>query len=365
MNRKLAVLAVVAVLIVAVAAAVMFSRDSSDDGEGIEIIDALGRTVYVPDDVDEIVCLSAGSVRLACYLGAYDMIVGIDAQDAGTIGSPANYYKATYRAAYDLGDIANVGSEESFGEIIVTGADLVVTSLTDRAQVDSLQEKVGIPVIAIDAAGNIDVDDSAFDENLRTLGKAIGRTDRAEELIDAKDGILEDLASYKVTSDVSASCYIGGMFYMMQGGLVKTTGNYASFDYTDARNVMSDSNNGNPYDTTVRVIVEADPEYMFFDPMTYDSTEAAFDSSRQVLSATTAVEEGNLYSTVVFKYYGTNWEAELINAYYIGSVIDPETYSFDIEDKVNAVLDAFYPDSDITYDVLMDAQNPGLTKLDW
>lgn len=56
---------------------------------------------------------------------------------------------------------------------------------------------------------------------------------------------------------------------------------------------------------------------------------------------------------------------ELINAYYIGSVIDPTVFSYSIEDKVNGILALFFPDSDIDYDKVCERQGMTLSKLYW
>lgn len=366
MDRK-AMFAVVAVVVVVVAAVAVYglNRGEDDSSEGTTVTDMLGRNVEIPGNVDSIVCLSAGSVRLACYMGAADMIVGIDKMDAMASGSPANYDKATYRLAYNIKDIRNVGGEDSFREIISTGANLIVTSLTDSNQVNTLQQNTGIPTIAVSAAGNIDVDDAEFDRNVQLMGQALGKEARAAELIEGKNTLLKELEDLKSKSGADARCYVGGMFYMMTGDLFMTTGNYASFDYTAATNVMPDTNNGNPYTTTARVLADSGAEYIFVDSMTYAASKAQFDENRIILENLGAVRDGNIHSTLVFKYYGTNWEAELINAYYMGSVLDPEVYDFDFREKVDQILDLFFPGSDLDYGKLMEGQSPGCAKLDW
>lgn len=365
-NKKWTVIAVVIIIVAAAGAWYVLNNDGSDDsGSEGTVTDMLGRQVEIPDGVDSIVCLSAGSVRLACYMGAYDMIVGIDNMDSGSTGSPANYYMATYRIAYDIDSITNVGSEENYRAIIETGADVIFTSITEASDVDTLQENTGIPVVAISAAGNIDVDDAEFDSNVALMGEVLGKQDRANELISAKNALLEELRGYEADSSINADCYVGGMFYMMEGGFLRTTGNYASFDYTNANNVMPDTNNGNPYDTTARELAESGAEYIFVDVMTYSSSQSTFSEYRSVLQELPAVADGNMYSTMVFKYYGTNWEAELINAYYIGSVIDPETYDFDLEEKINQILDVFFPGSSIDYGSLVQYQQHSFEQLSW
>lgn len=360
-------IAAVAVIVVAalVIAGVWYALGTDDSEQGADTVtDALGREVPVPESADGVVCLSAGSARMVCYLGAFDRIVGIDDQDAGAIGQKANYYMATYRIAYDFSSVPNVGSEDNFRGIMATGADLIVTSMTDRSEVDTLQSNTGIPVIAVSAAGNIDVDDAEFDANLWMLGKAMGLGDRAEELIEGKDRMLAELKGLADASDAQASFYIGGMFYMMQGGFDMTTGNYASLEYVGFDNAMPDTNSGNPYTTDFRSIAGSGAGYILVDSMTLSSSEKSFSDNRDVLSGLEAVSEGRIYSTLVYKYYGTNWESQLMNAYFIGSLVDPGTFDYDLEQAMDRVLGLFYPGSGLTYGDVCQHQT-GYTHLDW
>ena len=43
-----------------------------------QIIDAAGRTVVIPEKVEHIICSGAGCLRLVSYLGAQNLVVGVD-----------------------------------------------------------------------------------------------------------------------------------------------------------------------------------------------------------------------------------------------------------------------------------------------
>ena len=367
MLEKKAIIAIGLAAIIIAAAGVWFmaGHEDSEETEGKTVTDMLGREVAVPENVDKIVCLSAGTVRLACYLGVYDRIVGIDSYDAGSKGMPANYEMATYRIAYDIRSIANVGAEDNYRDIIETGADVIFTSTTDSSIADVLQSNTSIPVVAVTAAGNIDLDDEKFDSNIELMSEVLGVDQRAKQLIEGKNALLSELDGLRKASDSDKRCYIGGMFYFMQGGFLRTTGNYAPLDYAGGTNVMKDVNGGNPYDTSPKEIAESGAEYMFIDVMTYSQSKSAFAENEEILQDVPAVKEGNIYATMVYKYYGTNWESELINAYYIGSILDPATFDFDLKQKVDSVLDLFFPDSDIDYEKLVHCQSHSFEKQSW
>ncbi len=357
------------------AAAVYIAADSDDEDGGpgtITVTDVRGRSVAVPEDVDKVVTLSAGSARLVSYFGqdAVDKIVGIDSYDAKNKAFPANYYKATYRIAYDVESKTDVGSEESTKAIMETGADVIITSMTDVDNANTLQSTTGIAVVCVDADGSIDVNDDRFKEDVTLVGKVLGMESRASELISGIDQAVAELAGYNESSTASPNCYIGGMFYFMKGGLYETTGNYLPFDLVGAENAMPDSNSGNPYQTDKNAVMKAGEsngiEYIFIDAMTASDSKTAYQTDKTDLASTvSAAESGEICSNLVYKYYGTNWEMELINAYYIGSVIDPTVFSYSIEDKVNGILALFFPDSDIDYDKVCERQGMTLSKLYW
>ena len=362
-NKTIPMLIVAIVLIASVAAIALYNNDKNDSG--MTVTDMRGREVTVPYDVDRIVCLSAGSLRLVEYMGAVDMVVGIDNDDS-TVNE--RYYKATYRIAHDVTGITNVGSEENYKAIIGTGAQLIISSKTSVDALNDLQEKTGISTIGINAEGSNTVGGDVFNKNIELLGKVLGKEKRAKELIDGVASMITEItgmrdASTKVTD---TKCYIGGMFYYKEGGLYRTSGNFQQFTLTGVTNVMKDMNNGNPYTTDVKEVVKANPDYMFIDNMTMDtSSKETFKNDRSILEDVTAVKEGNLYSLFVEKYYGTNWESELMNSYYIGNLIDPTAFSYDVKEKMNAVLKLFYVGSDITMDDLVKKQGSGVGKLDW
>jgi len=360
----------VAIIVLAAIGAVFVVNGLDDSIEGdITVTDMRGRTVSVSSDIESIVCLSASSLRLISYFDAVDMVVGIDSFDANTMGSPANYYKATYRVAYqNISSITSVGSEDNFVDINATGADVIFTSVEDVGVLDDLQNKTNIPVIGLNAQGSFDVDDmEAFGQQLTLIGKVLGKEDRATELIDGINALLDELNGLKdeLTPTDYKDAYVGGMFYFMQGGLYKTTGKYLPFDLTCANNVMPDVNNGNPYDTSLVDLMDADPDYIFIDSMTYNSSYSMFQADEASLAGVGAVANHSIYTTLVYKYYGTNWETELINAFYIGSILCPGIYDYDITEKANEILDLFFSGSGVTFQEVMEKQWPGCGQADW
>ena len=363
--KKMIVPLVVVIILAAVVVGVVVSQNNNNTPTEKTVVDARGRTVTVPSNVDKVVCLSAGSVRLVSYIAGIDNIVGVDSMDSGAKGSPANYYFATYRCAYDIKALTDVGSKENQKAIIETGAQVIFSSKEDTGVLDTLQKQTGIPVVAVNAEGNVTIKDKEFKDNIKIVAKVMGKEKRGDDLLNGINTMVSEIDGYakKVTS--KADCYVGGMFYMMKGDLTMTTGNYLPFDMVSARNTMPDINNGNPYQTDIKGIVDSDAEFMFIDCMTNAVSKEMFEENRDTLSVLDAVANGDIYSLFAYKYYGTNWESELYNAYYIGSVLYGDVFDYNVKDKINSVLELFYPDTGLNYDSLAQKQSPGTVKLDW
>jgi hypothetical protein len=77
-----------------------------------------------------------------------------------------------------------------------------------------------------------------------------------------------------------------------------------------------------------------------------------------------ALVNGNIYSTMVYKCYGTNWDNQLINVYYIASVMNGDLYSWEFADKANEILQLFYPETSMTYsDIAAGQTGNGCSKV--
>jgi len=370
-SKGIAILAAAVILCAGGAAAVMLlNQGGGSDGE--TVTDMLGREVVLPAESQEdlrIVCVSAGALRMTCYYGCIDRVVGVDAYDAGAVGSAANYCMATYRVAYDgIAGIENVGSYDNTEAIRGTGANLIITSERDVSVVNSIQTATRIATIAINV--DLEMDDiKAMNAQFEMLGKVFCDSGRADELKNGISDLLEELAEYRnrIPEEDRRTAYVGGMFYYMQGGLYKTTGNYLAFDLAGVENVMPPNPSGNkqPYDTDVEDVMAADPDYMFVDCMTYSASKAAYEKDKRSLGNITAIEDEDVYTTLVYKYYGTNWETQLMNVFYVGSVVYPEVFGYEISEKADGILRLFFEDSDVTCEEVAEAQTPGYGRADW
>jgi len=321
-----------------------------------EITDIRGRVVTIPNEIDSVVCIAAGSLRLMSYMGASDLVVGIDSSDSSR--DARNNY-ATYLIAYDYSDVPNVGdatNETSYKAIMETGAKLILTSKASIDELNTIQNMTGIPTVSIDAGGDVTVTDDKFRQNIELMGKILNKQDRAKELLGAVDAFIIELASYSAVITDKAPCYVGGLTYYKQSGLFMTSGNFLPFDLAGVKNVMPYMS-GLPYNIEIASrLIEAEPSYIFMDSMTRVASYNQYLENKAVLDSVPAIKDGKDYLLFASKYYGTNWETEIMNAYVIGQVVNPESYTYNLREKLNAVLDAFFPGSDTSVTDIYDIQ---------
>jgi len=142
------------------------------------IVDAKGRDVEIPKKVESIVCVGVGALRYTCYMGAQDLVVGVEDYETKP-GMDRLYNYVNFDKFKDLPVIGTNGQPDA-ESIIAISPQVIVMSVYASANADELQSKTGIPVVVIPGSDTT-LDDAAF-ETIRILGELYGKESRAAEL---------------------------------------------------------------------------------------------------------------------------------------------------------------------------------------
>lgn len=295
------------------------------------VTDMRGRAVTLPARVGKVIALGACSLRLLSYLDAVDLVIAVEDQGHGREKTEHEFFSlATYRLAYPvLRTLPSIGDEANHEGIIAAAPDLVVSSTIDVAQLDQLQTVLGIPVFAIDADVELFETERFFDQ-LKILGGVLGRERRADDLVSGIGSLLADLQTRRTKIASPKKAYAGGMMFFGPADLLRTTGDYLPFALTGTVNVMPSNPSGNrqPYMTSVEDLVVAAPDYVFVDAANLNLARSGFAVNRRILEERVpAFARRDVYTNLVYKYYGTNWENQLANVYFAGQVLYPEIFS--------------------------------------
>jgi iron complex transport system substrate-binding protein len=344
-NKIFAIVAIVIVLVAAIGVAyILTSNKGNNEVAETTVTDALGRTVNVPTQIDSIYCIGACSLRLVSYFDVVEKVQAIET--AGTFNTldDQTYYlvnKATFSALPQVATTAEA--------ILALNPSVIITSTAeDAATADTLQSQTNVPVYVINA--NVEFG-TAFYDQITSLGTLFGEQDRATALNEGVSNMISEITS-KSTTASAETAYACGMFYYGGASFLKGSGNYLPFDYSNVTNAIEPAANGQPYTITLETLIADDPDYIFIDSIglssCIDSINEYIDSNTG-LGDVSAIKNNNIYSTMVYKCYGTNWENQLVNAYYVASVINGDLHSWNFEDKANQVIELFYPETTMTY----------------
>jgi iron complex transport system substrate-binding protein len=351
-NKLFAIIAIVTIIVAAAGAIYVLTQNQvNPEPSAITVTDSLGRTVNVPEQIDSIYCIGACSLRLVSYFDAVDKVQAIE--PAGTFNTldDQTYYLVNKAKFSALTEIATTPEA-----ILALNPSLIITSTAEDTSIaDTLQTQTDIPVYVIDA--NVEFGQGFYDQ-ITSLGTLLGETARATELNEGVYTIINGIKS-TAPSQNSNSAYACGMFYYGGASFLKGSGNYLPFDYSNVPNAIEPATNGQPYVITLETLIAANPSYIFIDSIGVSSCVNSINgyiAENTGLEDVSAIKNGNIYSTMVYKCYGTNWDNQLVNVYYVASVMNGDIYSWNFEDKANEIIQLFYPGTTMTYQDIVAAQ---------
>jgi len=350
-NRIFAIAAITIIVVAAIGVIYAFTNMGNNSPTQTTVTDALGRTVNIPQQINSIYCIGAGSLRTVSYFDAVEKVQAIETAGTFNTRDDQTYYlinKAKFSALPQVATTAEA--------ILALNPSVIITSTAeDTATADTLQTQTSIPVYVINA--NLEFG-TAFYDQITSIGTLLGETQRATELNDGIADMIEAITS-KATTASTEKAYACGMFYYGGASFLKASGNYLPFDYSKITNAIEPAANGQPYVITLETLINANPDYIFIDSIGLSDCINSINEYKNAntgLDNVLAVKNGNIYSTMVYKCYGTNWDNQLVNAYYVASVMNADLYSWSFQDKANEIIDLFYPDTTMAYTDIANGQ---------
>ena len=343
-TKVYAIVAIVIVVIAAVGVVYILTPQGDNEPPATTVTDALGRTVNIPQQIDSVYSIGACSLRLVSYFDAVEKVQAIETTGTFNTRDDQTYYLINKETFSALPQVATTPEA-----ILDLNPSVIITSTAeDAATADTLQDQTNIPVYVINA--NVEFGE-AFYNQITSLGTLLGEQDRAAELNEGIANIISDITSEATTANAE-SAYACGMFYYGGASFLKASGNYLPFDYSNIPNAIEPAANGQPYTITLETLIAAKPDHIFIDSI---GLSGCIDSINEYIDTNTGLEDvsaianSNIYSTMVYKCYGTNWDNQLVNVYYVASVMNADLYSWTFEDKANEIIQLFYPGTTITY----------------
>ncbi len=324
---------------------VLTSCINTDPGnsDGIVVKDMLGRDVLIPKEVNRVVGLRAGALRLLLYCGAKDMIAGIEEIER----RPGRPYMDAHSELKELPVIGpSMGGDAEL--ILNARPDVIFISYTTTADANALQNKTAIPVIAIECPEFATGKEKLF-FSLRLIGKVINKTERVESLISYITSSIQELnnRTKNIHPDNKPRTYIGGVNYSGSHGINSTQPFYPPFIFTNSRNVASSIDDrlvshvkGTFIDK--EQLLKWDPDYLFIDQSGMNIVKNDLFPGNALYNNLKAIQNDNVHMVSPYNNYAINYEMVLVNSWYVASILYPEQFKdIDFPSKAEEIINTF------------------------
>jgi iron complex transport system substrate-binding protein len=332
LSRQFLLVGILAVAAVLAAGCTGTPSPTSPDNGTITLTDTMNRTVTLDGTPERVIGVGAGSLRLLVYLNASEKVVAVDERDrkpmtAGAAGMPSGEDRPYLLANPGLADLPSAGRISGDPEAIMAQRpDAVFVTFTTAKDAQTLQEKSGVPVIAL-VTGDLGANRGAFERSLRTMGTALGREERAEEVLTYINATTADLRNR--TADIPAAdrprVYIGGVAFNGAHGFLSTDPAYAPFMLLGADNVAAETGPGGQVMIDREKLIEWNPDVIFVDEAS--AALVADDLRDPVFQSLDAIENGRVYGVMPYNWYANNYDTVLADAYFIGKTLYPERFT--------------------------------------
>jgi ABC-type Fe3+-hydroxamate transport system, periplasmic component len=354
-NKIIAIMAIVIILATGIVG--IYVLNKSDDTDANTITDMRGRKVALPETIDSIICFSSCSLELVSYFDAVEKVSFIDTNEYRMTPTDRTYYYTMKEKFQNLERIDPGNSEIVSG----TGADLIIASTIEVQTLNDRQNEYGIPIFAINADLEFGPE---FDRQLRLLGKLFGEEDRAEEIVSGIARFISDIVD-NVPESYDIRGYACGMNFQNAtvNAFLRASGDYLPFEYSKITNIFESNSSGSPpkqpLPVGVEVVLDRSPDYIFIDGVNLSVSKEYLKDRLAIFTEKTNAVPDNVYKVMIYKSWGTNWENQLINAYFIADIIHGDVLDWNFEEKADEILRLFYRDAAVSYSDLASVQTGG------
>jgi iron complex transport system substrate-binding protein len=168
----------IAVLVLTIVAAScipwLFMPKNPQENVGVKVVDQLGREIYVKK-AERIVSLWPEATRVLFALGVGDKIVGLD-----TSSRTCPILTRAFPQIVNITDVGSVSGTFDIEKIAKLKPDVIFMRTDDRDLAESIQTKLGVPVICV-RFNPLGKRDWSYDI-ITIIGTAVGRRERANQL---------------------------------------------------------------------------------------------------------------------------------------------------------------------------------------
>lgn len=295
-----------------------------DSGAVRIITDGAGRQVEVPEKVNSIVCVGVGALRYTCYMGAQDLVIGVE--DYETKEGMTRLYQYVNFEKFKSLPVIGTNGQPYAEEIIHLAPDVIVMSKYASVEADDLQAKTGTPVVVVPGSDTT-LDQDCFD-TLSIMGQLYGKEGRARQLTDYLKDMQKDLTdrTKNIPESEKPAVYVGGVSFKGHHGFEGTEAYYGPFALIGAKNLADTTGQTGAFNIDLEQVLSWDPDIIFVDFNGLNLINEDYTKNPDFYNALTAVQEGKVYSQISFRSSASNLETALADAYYAACVMYPKQF---------------------------------------
>lgn len=307
--------------------------------ETITIIDMEKRRVIVPKNPGRIICLGPGSLRLICYLGVTDKVVGVEHFEKAPPGGRTYLWANPLLAKLPTvgpGGPASINKEPDLEAVLKVNPEVILIVMMDAAKADALQKKLGIPVVILSYGGFATFDEVVFD-SLRLAGKILLAERRAEEVIAFIENSRRDLLkrTERYAEREKPRVYVGAIGFRGIHGIESTDASYFPLDWVRARNLAKEAANEGHLFIDREKLISWDPDLIFIDGAGFNLVRQDYQKKPGFYKALKAFKSGKVYILYPYNLYLTNIDTGAADAYAAAKILYPTSFG-DLDPKKKA-----------------------------
>ena len=300
----------------------------------VTVTDMVGRAVTAPVNPGRIICVGPGTLRLICYLGVQDKLVGVELfEKKRPMGRPYRYTNPDLAKLPTIGPGGpkSINHDPDLEAVLKVKPDVIFISYMKAPKAEALQKKLGIPVFVI-SYGKFATFDTVVYESLRKLGKILGKEKRAEAIVQYVEDAQKDL-SRRVEGVADAgkpSVYVGGIGFRGSQGIESTDAGYLPLAWVKARNVARSPKKTDHLFIDKEQLLSWNPDIIFVDAGGFKLVQDDCKRKPEFYQGLNAVKNKSVFLLLPFNYYMTNIGTAIADAYACGKTLYPDKFS-DVE----------------------------------
>lgn len=292
------------------------------------IVDQSGRSVILPHKVQRIIPLG-GAARFVVYLQAFDLVVGVEAMESRKLPTAGRPYNLAIRKQAEQLPVVGEGRQKPLNleAIIALRPDLIITAEADQAQADFLSRTTGVPVLVINYGGMGVLQQDKALQALELMGVALGRQERAKQLIQFFTDQQRELAQRTRSVSRQPSLYVGAVSQRGHHGITSTDADYYPLDVLRTPHLAQQTGKHGHLHINREQLLLWNPAVIVLDGSGIPLVREDYLLHQEYYRHLTAVRTNQVYRVMPYNIYHTNLELALANSWYIGKILYPQRFS--------------------------------------